>query len=380
MLKGIDLILEYGHIFNGKRIGLITSISGVNNELTSTIEIIHTHFNLVAMYGPEHGVRGNIDAGGVVDDYIDELTGVPVYSLYKKDSKRLSKEMLDNVDMVVYDIQDIGARYYTFLTTMIYALEACAKYKKEFVILDRPNPLGGEVVEGNILNPQYKSFVGGYEIATRYGLTIGELALMVNDEKKLECDMHIIPCSGWKRSDLYPDTGQVFIMPSLGIPRFETALLYPGTCLIEGTNLSEGRGSSCPFELIGAPFINANELSQALRGKDLPGVMFTPAYFTPTASKHKGVFCKGIHIHIIDRNTFESYKTGLVILETIRDLYPKDFRFLDPVKENSRPFINLLAGNDFFEKENWSATEILNRNQIELQEFIKRKQKYHLYS
>lgn len=380
MLKGIDSILEYRHLFKDKGIGLITSISGVNNELISTIEIIQKHFNLVAMFGPEHGVRGDKDAGGIVEDYIDELTGVPVYSLYKKDSKRLTKEMLDKVDMVVYDIQDIGSRYYTFISTMIYALEDCAKYNKQFVILDRPNPLGGEVVEGNVLEQEFMSFVGGYNLATRYGLTIGELAQMVNDEKELGCDLVVIPCSGWKRSDLYPDTGQTFIMPSLGIPRFETALLYPGTCLVEGTNLSEGRGTSCPFEIIGAPYIKAYELVNALKKKDLNGVMFTPAYFTPTSSKHKGEFCNGVHIHITNFNSYESYKTGLILLETIRDLYPNDFKFLEPVKENGRPFISLLAGCDYFRNENWKAEDLLKRNQKELEEFMRRKQKYHIYT
>ena len=379
MLKGIDAILKYSDIFFGKRLGLITSISGVDNTLTSTIEILHKHFNLVALFGPEHGVRGDQEAGGVVEDYVDELTGVPVYSLYRKDSKRLTKEMLDKVDMVVYDIQDLGVRYYTFISTMIYALEECAKHGKQLVILDRPNPLGGLVVEGNVLNPLYQSFVGAYPLPNRYGLTIGELAHMVNEENQFACDLTVIPCSGWNRSDIFPKTDQIWIMPSLGIPRFETAFLYTGTCLVEGTNVSEGRGTSCPFELIGAPYINAHELVLRLREKELRGVAFTEAYFTPTSSKHKGEFCKGVHVHITDYETFESYKTGLYILEAIRDLYPKDFKFLEPVKENSRSFISLLSGSSYFDNEDWKAEDILNKNKQGLDEFMLRKVKYHLY-
>lgn len=379
MLKGIDNILKYSELFKGKRIGLITSISGVDNELNSTIEIIHKHFNLCALFGPEHGVRGDKDAGEIVDNYIDEITGVPTFSLYRKDSKRLTKDMIDMIDILVYDVHDVGVRYYTFISTLIYALEDCANAGKQFVVLDRPNPLGGTIVEGNILEPNYKSFIGAYPIATRYGLTAGELAHMVNEEKNIGCDLVVIPCTGWKRCEIFPKTGQIWVMPSLGIPRFETALLYTGTCLVEGTNLSEGRGTSCPFELIGAPFINAHELVERVKSQKLNGVNFTPAYFTPTSSKHKGVFCKGIHIHITDYESFESYKTGVTIIEAIKDLYPNDFEFIKPVNKDSRPFISLLSGDNSFENKEWSCKKILEKNKKELDEFKLRKEKYHIY-
>lgn len=379
MLKGIDNILKYSELFTGKRIGLITSISGVDNDLNSTIEIIQKHFNLCALFGPEHGVRGDKDAGEMIDNYIDEITGVPTFSLYRKDSKRLTKDMLDMIDILVYDIQDVGVRYYTFISTLIYALEDCAKVGKQFIVLDRPNPLGGTVVEGNILEPTYKSFIGAYPIATRYGLTVGELAHMVNEEKNIGCDLIVIPCTGWRRCEMFPKTGQIWVMPSLGIPRFETALLYTGTCLVEGTNLSEGRGTSCPFELIGAPFINAHELVERLKGQKLNGVNFTPAYFTPTSSKHKGVFCKGIHIHITDYESFESYKTGITVIEAIKELYPNDFEFLKPMNQDSRPFISLLSGNNSFENKEWSCEEILEKNKKGLEEFKIQKEKYHIY-
>lgn len=379
MLKGIDHIHNYSNLLSGKRIGLITSISGVNNKLISSIDIIHTYFHLTALFGPEHGVRGDKAAGQQVEDYIDATTGVPVYSLYRKNSKRFTKEMLEQVDAVVYDIQDLGVRYYTFISTLIYAMEDCAKAGKQFIVLDRPNPLGGNIIEGNVLSLDYQSFVGAYPLPVRYGLTAGELAMMVNEENKLGCDLFVIPCVDWRRDQLFPQTKQIWVMPSLGMPRFDTALLYPRTCLVEGTNLSEGRGTSCPFELIGAPFINASELVDALRARKLPGVDFTPAYFTPTSSKYMGVPCNGVHIHIIDYNSFESYKTGLTLLESIRNLYPDHFEFLRPQGENYRSFISLLSGNNAFENNHWTSEEILERNEQGLQEFLQIKQKYHIY-
>lgn len=379
MLKGIDNILNYKELLEGKRLGLITSISGVDNKLNSTIEILHTHFHLQALFAPEHGVRGDREAGGEVEDYLDEITGRPVYSLYRKDSKRLTEEMLKDIDAVVYDIQDLGVRYYTFISTMIYALEACASYGKEFIVLDRPNPLGGSILEGNVLEPGYQSFVGAYPLPTRYGLTIGELACMVKEEKGIKVKLGVIPCTGWNRRDMFYKTGQIWVMPSLGIPRFDTACLYPGTCLVEGTNLSEGRGTSCPFEIIGAPYIEASRLVRALREKGLAGVAFTPAYFTPTSSKHTGVFCQGVHLHITDYEAYESYKTGLILLETIRDMYPEDFKRIEPVKEGGREFLSLLSGNNYFEEDGWTAQGILGRNQAALMEFGVRKRKYHIY-
>lgn len=377
--KGIDRLKAYDHTFRNKRLGLITSISGVNNGLSSTIELLHEAYTLRALFAPEHGVRGDRDAGQLVDTYMDERTGLTVYSLYRKDSKRLTKEMLADIDAVVYDIQDIGARYYTFISTLIYAIEDCATYGKELIVLDRPNPLGGLKIEGNVLDPDYTSFVGAYPLATRYGLTIGELACMVKEEQGIPCDLTIIPCEGWKRQMLFHNTKQIWIMPSLGIPRFETSLLYIGTCLFEGTNVSEGRGTSCPFEIIGAPYIEGDKLVQYLREKELLGVAFTPAYFTPTSSKHTDVFCNGVHLHITDYERFDSYKTGLVVMESIRDMYPNDFQILSPPKAGKRPFISLLSGNSMFENPAWNANALLERNEEELHAFQQRKEAYHLY-
>lgn len=376
---GIERINEYESLFKGKRIGLITSVSGVTAELQPSIDIFRERYNLAALFAPEHGVRGDRDAGETVDTYIDQSSGVKVYSLYRADSKRLTDEMLEKVDMVVYDIQDIGARYYTFISTMMYALEDCARQKKEFVVLDRPNPLGGNAVEGGILEESYKSFVGCYPMPARYGLTAGELAVMINRELNLNCDLKIIPCTGYTRDMLYPDTGRLWMMPSLGVPRFETALLYIGTCLLEGTNASEGRGTSCPFEIIGAEYIKNSDFCNEMNSRKLPGVIFTTVYFTPAASKHAGKSCAGIHIHLTDYRKYKPLETGLNIIDALQKLYPQDFKFLPASSEKTTPFINLLSGNNYLYSGKKSIKEITDIYNAQSEEFKIRKASYHLY-
>lgn len=377
--NGIDCIDNYDAVFRGKKLGLLTSISGVDRNLNSSIEILLKKYGLTALFGPEHGVRGNVGAGGIVDDYIDSYTGIRVYSLYRRDSKKLTKEMLDQVDAVIYDIQDLGVRYYTFISTMIYALEECARYEKEFIILDRFNPLGDKV-EGNCLKPGFESFVGAYPLCMRYGLTVGELARMVNTEKKLGCQLTVIPCEGWKRNTMHPDTGNVWVMPSLGMPRYDTALLYTGTCLFEGTNLSEGRGTAAPFEIIGAPFIDAIELVKHMTEKKLPGVLFSPVYFKPSFSKFQGEECEGIHIHITDDREYQSALSGLELLDSIQKLYDDRFTFLEPFKGSKRRFADLLFGSEQLTKGLVSKEELLEEYEQDVRAFSERKRAYHMYA
>lgn len=376
--NGIDRILSYSHLFQGKRIGLITTPTGITSEFVSTIQILHDNFNLAALFSPEHGVRGDQAAGAMVETYTDPLTGVPVYSLYRKDSKRMTTDMLNQVDMVVYDIQDVGVRYYTFIYTMLYALEDCAKAGKEFVVLDRVNPLDGLTVEGNVLKPGYESFVGNYPLCVRYGLTAGEVARMANEQKGWNARLHVIPCAGWERNMLFPQTGQIWVHPSLGIPRFETALVYAGTCLFEGTNLSEGRGTTFPFEIIGAPFIDAERLADEMNSRGLPGVRFRPVYFKPTTSKFQGELCAGIQIYVTDTLSYRSVETGVTLMYTMKRNY-EEFSFLPPVKEGSRPFIDLLCGDKLYREET-GLTEMLEKFREESRDFAREKQKYHLYS
>ncbi|KKO52690.1 exo-beta-N-acetylmuramidase NamZ family protein [Paenibacillus sp. DMB20] len=376
--NGIDRIEDYARLFEGQRIGLITSPTGLSRDFTSTIQILHERFHLTALFSPEHGVRGDQAAGAFVDTYNDPITGVPVHSLYRKDSKRLTPEMLDEVDLVVYDIQDVGTRYYTFIYTMLYALEDCAKAGKEMVVLDRINPLDGVTVEGNVLKAGYQSFVGNYPLAIRYGLTAGEVAQMANEQMNWKATLHVVPCGGWERNMLFPETGGLWVMPSLGLPRFESSLVYPGTCLFEGSNLSEGRGTTAPFEMIGAPFIEAEKLADEMNGLKLPGVRFRPVYFKPSFSKFQGELCRGVQLHVTDYRAFKPVETGVRLLFTIKRNYG-EFSFLPPVKDNARPFIDLLGGDNIFREESLNVEDMLRRFREESSAFAKLKQQYHIY-
>jgi len=376
--NGIDRIGKYAHLFKGKRVGLITAPTGLNADFVSTIQILHENFNLTALFSPEHGVRGDIEAGGEVGTYTDPITGVPVYSLYRKDSKRMTRDMLDAVDVVVYDIQDVGVRYYTFIYTMLYALEDCAKAGKAFVVLDRIDPLDGLTVEGNILKPGYLSFVGNYPLTVRYGLTAGEVALMANEQMNWNGKLHVVPCEGWERRMLFPETGRIWVHPSMGIPRFETALLYAGTCLFEGTNLSEGRGTTFPFEMIGAPFIEPQRLADEMNGRKLPGVRFRPVYFKPTASKFRGELCGGVQLYVTDVRAIRPLETGISLLYTIKRHY-EPFAFLPPVKEGSRPFIDLLCGDSLYRDDSVGMEALLEQFREESRQFARIKRQYHLY-
>ncbi|MFD2114610.1 exo-beta-N-acetylmuramidase NamZ domain-containing protein [Paenibacillus yanchengensis] len=378
VLNGVDSFSKFRHLFAGKRVGLITAPTGLTKQLRSTIDVVQEHCQLVAMFSPEHGVRGDLDAGDLVDTYIDPYTNVPVYSLYRKDSKRLTEEMLRKVDIVIYDIQDVGVRYYTFIYTMLYALEDCAKAGVEFVVLDRVNPLDGITVQGNILQASYRSFVGNYELAVRYGLTAGEVAMMANDQMNWQAKLHIVPITGWQRAMAFPETGLTWVHPSLGIPRYETALLYVGTCLFEGTNCSEGRGTTFPFELIGAPYIQAEQLAQQMNDKGLEGIFFRPVYFKPNMSKHAGELCGGVQLYITNHATIRPLDVAVTLLFMIRDLY-EQFSFLPPIKAGSRPFIDLLGGSDVYRQPHQTATTLLEQFAEDSKQFAVMKKAYHLY-
>lgn len=378
VFNGIDRIDRYEALFRGRHIGLITSPSGLAANFESTVSVLHRRFGLSALYSPEHGVRGNMGAGAAVDTYEDPYIHVPVYSLYRSDSKRLTDKMLAGVDLVVYDMQDVGARYYTFIATMLYAMEDCASRGIDFVVLDRLDPLGGEIVEGNLPEKEYESFIGAYPLCNRYALTPGEFARMADDRLGLCCKLHIVPVSGWKRKMLFPETGRVWVMPTSGIPRFETALLYPGTCFFEGTNLSEGRGTSTPFEIVGAPFVDAEALAGAMNAKGLPGVRFRPLYFTPLADAFKGEQCAGVQIHITDARRVRAVETGLSLLFELRERYPDKFHAEAP--ENGRSTLDLLAGGGEPRLGRLPLEELLGRYVRDSAEFSRIKAEYHLYT
>lgn len=380
---GVEVLLnEKVDLLKGKRVGLITNPTGVDQSLKSIVDSFYHHpdINLVAMFGPEHGVRGSEPAGGYVPFYIDEKTGLPVYSLYGE-TKKPTPEMLKNIDVLVFDIQDVGARFYTYIYTMAYAMEAAKENNIPFIVLDRPNPLGGTKVEGPVLDSKYSSFVGMYPIALQHGMTVGELAKFFNKEFNIGANLTVIQMKGWKRNMYYDETPLQWVLPSPNMPTLNTALVYPGAALIEGTNVSEGRGTTKPFELIGAPFIDGEELAQRLNELRLPGVMFRSAYFIPTTSKFSGKLSGGIQIHITNRKAYQSVLTGVAIVKTIHDLYPDQFAFRAE-NSNGISFFDQLIGNGWVRKAINNGTplkDIEKQWQSDLKKFEKKRKKYLLY-
>ncbi len=375
---GIDHIKEYADLFQNRRVGLLTGITGRNSENRSTIEILQETCELAVLFGAEHGVRGDAGAGEDVKTYTDKATGLTVYSLYGSERKRLTKEMLDTFDVLVYDIQDVGARFFTFISTLHHVLEDCAEAGKTLVVLDRPNPLGGALAEGGVLDMEYSSFVGCYPLAARYGLTCGELAGMMNEEQKMGCDLRIVPCTGWKRNSLFPEWGTIWQAPSPALMTFETTLLYAGLCLIEGTNLSEGRGTAAPFRVIGADYVDAEELMKAFNQAGLPGVVSTPVWFVPAASKHQGEKCGGILLHVTDYKKIRPMTVSITLLDLVRKLYPEQYRVLPPYREGGRPMLALLSGSDALLGD-WDKDDILSAYERESRHFEERKKKFHIY-
>jgi uncharacterized protein YbbC (DUF1343 family) len=321
---GLDLLSEQAFApLRGLRIALVTHPAAVDHQLRHAADLLAnaTGVRLTALFGPEHGLFGEAqDLVGVGSGY-DSGTGLRVYSLYGDSAESLhpTEEQLRGLDALVIDLQDVGSRYYTFQATMLFCLEAASRFQLLTVVLDRPNPLGGAAVEGPLLQPGYESFVGIHPLATRHGMTIGELARMYKAERHLAGDLQVIRCVGWKPEMHFDQTGLPWVLPSPNMPSLDTALVYPGQCLLEGTNLSEGRGTTRPFELCGAPGIDARSLCNRLRDEGWPGVLFRPAWFRPTFHKFAGQMCAGVQLHVVDRESFQPVRTGLAVLAAFRD-------------------------------------------------------------
>ena len=342
VVPGLDVLLGPKRgLLAGKRVGLITNPTGVTVKLESAIDRMARarDFKLAALFGPEHGVRGDAQAGAAVADRMDARTGLPAYSLYGT-TRKPTPAMLAGLDVLVFDIQDIGARFYTYPWTLALMMQAAREAGKGVIVADRPNPIGGIRVEGPVLDPALASFVGAYPIPIRHGMTLGELALMMNTDFGIGCDLTVVTCTNWRRPDDATQTGLPWVPPSPNMPTIDTAFIYPGTCLIEGTNLSEGRGTTKPFELIGAPFIDAHGLADRLNQRNLPGARFRPAWFTPTFSKFQGQLCAGVQLHITDRAAFAPVDAGIAILLEVARHHGKDFSFLP----GNPPFFDKLAG------------------------------------
>lgn len=374
---GIDRVEEYKDWLQG-RVALITAPSGRTGDNRSSIDRLREVCDLRLLLAPEHGVRGDKGAGELFEDCVDTPSGLPMMSLYRKGSKGLSEEILARFDTLVYDIQDVGCRYYTFISTLRNAMTDCAEAGKRLVVLDRGNPLGG-TVEGTALQGQYRSFVGCWEMPQRYGLTCGEFARMVNGEEQVGCDLHVVPCQGLSREMTFADWGRLWVMPSLAMPRYETALLYPGTCLFEGTSWSEGRGTADPFAIVGAPGVDADRFSEVFNRLGLPGVVSTPVYFVPNSSKHRGSTCGGVHLHITDEKALRPVELGYRLLELAKTLFPETFSLLPPYTAGGKPFISLLQGGPDFEDPCWTADRLLERQETDCAAFLEKAEPYRLY-
>jgi uncharacterized protein YbbC (DUF1343 family) len=339
-------------VLRGRRVGAIVNPTSVDAHFHHLADLLHRapDVSLQALFGPEHGVRGEAQYMEAVGQAVDARTGVPVHSLYGTsfEALRPRPEWLAGLDAVVFDVQDVGARYYTYVATMALAMEACAQAGVSFVVLDRPNPLGGLSVEGNHVEAGFHSFVGLYDVPARHGMTAGELARLLEAEAHWGTELTVVPCQGWTRGMAWADTGLPFIPPSPNMPTVDTALVYPGLCLLEGTNLSEGRGTCRPFEQFGAPWLDAYALAQALSAVGLPGLAVRPVHFTPTFDKHRGNSCAGVFLHVVDGRAFRPVRTGLAALMSARAQAPGDFSWRTDAYEfvQDRSAFDLLCGTD----------------------------------
>jgi uncharacterized protein YbbC (DUF1343 family) len=346
---GLEVLLERPGPVRGLRIGLVQNPASVTRHLEPASVALRSRrgVRLVALFGPEHGIAADAQDLVELGDSRDRETGLPVFSLYGE-TRVPTRAMLAELDAVVFDLQDVGSRYYTFVYTMLHVMEACAREARRVVVLDRPNPIGGDVVDGNVLEPDYRSFVGLHPLAVRHGLTVGELAQLFREELALDVDLHVVAMKGWRREMAFGDTGLPWVMPSPNMPTPDTALVYPGGCLIEGTNLSEGRGTTRPFELVGAPWLDASALVRAMERERLPGVGFRSASFTPTFQKHAGQACHGLQVHVSDRRRFPAFLAYLLLIHHARAQAPVRFAWRDPPYEYERVKlpIDILCGTD----------------------------------
>jgi uncharacterized protein YbbC (DUF1343 family) len=344
-------VLVHGRrgLLRGRRFGLVAHQASVDTRLDHAATLLRDlrGARLARLFAPEHGLWGAAQDLAPIRATQDPVTRLPVFSLYGA-RREPTRAMLRGLDAVVIDLQDVGSRYYTFIWTMALVMRAAGRAGVTVIVLDRPNPLGGEKLEGNVADPVFASFVGLYPLPVRHGLTIGEIARWLVLAHGIRCELTVVPMRGWRRAMTWEDSGLPWVAPSPNMPTPDTAFVYPGGCLIEGTNLSEGRGTTRPFEWVGAPWLNAQRFATALTAEGLPGARFRPVRFTPTFHKWAGQLCGGVQIHVTDRARYQPYLTGLAILATARRLAPRRFRWRRPPYEYEyrRLPIDILCGTD----------------------------------
>lgn len=383
---GADVLLgKRLALLQGKRVGVICNHTSLLSNGTHLVDtLLARGVNVTTLFGPEHGIRGSIQAGSKVDDEIDSATGLRVYSLYSR-TRKPTAEMLQNVDVLLFDLQDVGARFYTYAGTMSYAMEACAEFGKQFVVLDRPNPINGVDVEGPVLDMTLRSFTGLFPTPIRHGLTLGELAKMIIGEGWIldtRLDLTVVPMEGWKRSMWYDQTGLRWVPPSPNMKTLQTATVYPGTCLFETTNISEGRGTAKPFEYIGAPGIDGDTLARVLNNLRLKGVKFEAITFTPRSDsmaalnpKFKGKECRGVAVKVVNRKVFRPVEVGIAMLSVFQKIYGSKFT----IREGQ---LDHFLGDEIARKklqEGLSASRILSFSETQRADYRQKRKPYLLY-
>ena len=384
---GLERLLEQRlDLVRGAKVGLVCNQASVDHHFRHAADLLHEHpdINLTGLFGPQHGIRGDVQDNMIETEHsVDQVTGVPIHSLYSE-TREPTREMLADVDVLVFDMQDVGCRIYTFAYTMANCMRSAKAFGKKVLVCDRPNPITGTHVSGNVLEPEQASFVGLFPIPTRHGMTLGELALMFNDHFGIGCQLEVVMMKGWKREFWHDDTDAPWVMPSPNIPTVESATVFPGTVHFEGTQISEGRGTTRPFELIGAPYIVPHEYAAELNRLGLPGVFFRSCVFRPTFQKHAGISCGGVQIHVLNRNRFEPVTVGVAMVKVAHDMYTESFRWKEPPYEyvyDRNPF-DVIAGTTKLREaiEQGSAVEAIVASwQASLMEFMKIREPYLLY-
>jgi len=387
---GIDRIDEPGvsKLLSGKRLGVVSAASGIASNYRFPLDILAEKYNVTGVFAPEHGPRGVLGPGEKVRGGVDKITGLPVYSLYEdviapindeKNNRYMpADDAMNNVDCMVFDMQDVGSRYYTYVTSLFYLMKACGKKGIPVVLLDRPNPLGSSV-EGNVLDPAFSSAIGLTSVPIRHGMTAGELAQFYNGEYGLGCELHVVKMRGWNGSMYWEDTGLPFVRPSPNLPTLESVYVYNGTCLFEGTNVSVGRGTAVPFTVIGAEYIDPVELASVLNADDsLHGVKFSPAFFEAYYDKLTGRPLYGVTLHVTDKRALEPVRLGVTMLRTIEALYPA-FEYTAPKNPQGRWHVDLAAGGKMLRLSGLPANELMEIWNAEAKKFAEDNSKYYLY-
>ena len=384
---GLETLLEQRDgILGDARVGLICNQASVDHSLQHAADLLfaNSKIRLTALFGPQHGIRGDVQDNMIETEHaVDRSTGLPIHSLYSE-TREPTEAMLQDVDLLLFDMQDVGCRIYTFAYTMANCMRAAQKYGKKVVVCDRPNPITGLGVEGNVLETAQASFVGQFPMPTRHGMTLAELARMFNEHFGIGCDLEVVPMKGWERDNWQDETDAPWVMPSPNIPTVDTAVVFPGTVHFEGTQISEGRGTTRPFELVGAPYIQPEDYAEKLNEVGFPGVYFRSCVFRPTFQKHGGVSCGGVQIHVTDRAAFKPVIVGVAMVKLAYDMYRENFRWKEPPYEyvyDRNPF-DVIAGTsklrESFQRGD-SLESIQEAWQAPLAEFGNVRQKYLLY-